>query len=154
MKTFRDVYGNEYGSRYIGSIDCPYFGLTSLEGAPVYVSGDFICHTNDIQTLRGAPKYVGGDFFCDNNNNLKSLRGAPIYVGGAFVCEFCDKLKSLEGAPKYIGGDFDYGDSLLHGEIQYNIISSLIRGRYNRYIKEGEEFQKHILQQLEKYFTA
>jgi len=152
MKTFRDVYGNEYGSKHIGSIDCNHRNLESLKGAPTYVSGHFNCFNNNLQTLEGAPIYIGGDFYCDGNKNLKSLDGAPIYVGGVFYCAN-DKLESLKGVPKYIGGEFACGSRLLHGEILYTVITSLIRGRYNRYLKEGEQFKNHILTPLVYCFT-
>jgi len=152
MKTFRDVYGNKHGSRYESSINCCFHDLESLEGAPNYVSGYFECSGNNLKSLRGAPKYVGSYFTC-YNSNVESLEGAPVYVGGTFSC-YDNNLNSLKGAPKYVGGNFHCDEELLHGENSYIIISSLIRGRYHKHIKEGEEFKDHILKQLEKYFTA
>ena len=39
--------------------------------------GDFNCYNNKLTTLEGAPSSVGGDFSCSFNNNLTSLEGAP-----------------------------------------------------------------------------
>jgi len=130
MKTFRDEFGNKYKNRYKSSISCQTKGLESLEGAPNYVDISFYC----------------------NDNNLKSLEGAPMYVGGDFNCARND-LKSLEGAPGYVGGYFGCDKKLLHGENLYIIITSLIRGRYHKHIKEGKEFKKHILDHLNNYLT-
>ena len=70
---------------YDGSINCSNLSLTSLEGAPEYVKGDFICSGNYLTSLEGAPKEVKGDFIC-SYNNLTSLEGAPKEIGGDFDC--------------------------------------------------------------------
>jgi hypothetical protein len=41
--------------------------LTSLEGAPKEVGGNFYCPNNQLTSLEGAPKEVGGSFWCYNN---------------------------------------------------------------------------------------
>ena len=87
-----------------GSINCSKLGLTSLEGAPEKVKGDFICSSNQLTSLKGAPKEVGGDFIC-GSNQLTSLKGAPKEVEGEFNCSF-NYLTSLKGAPKEVGTDF------------------------------------------------
>ena len=65
--------------------DCCDNQLTSLEGAPKTVGGDFYCHDNQLTTLVGAPKTVGGSFDCDDNE-LTTLEGAPQKVDGGFYC--------------------------------------------------------------------
>lgn len=79
--------------------------LSSLEGCPKKVGGDFICGFTDLTSLEGCPKEVGGNFDC-RFNNLTSLEGCPEKVGGGFDCHG-NKLTSLEGAPKEVSGDFD-----------------------------------------------
>jgi hypothetical protein len=59
--------------------------LTSLDGCPNYVGGDFYCHNNEITSLEGCPNYVGGDFYC-HNNEITSLEGCPKEIGGNFHC--------------------------------------------------------------------
>ena len=82
--------------------------LKSLKGCSNEVKGDFICeYCTSLETLEGAPKEVGGNFNCDGCKSLKSLKGAPEEVGGGFSCYGCKSLTSLEGAPKKVGGDFD-----------------------------------------------
>jgi len=101
----------------------PY--MTSLEGCPQFVNGDFNCAHNGLSTLRGSPISVGRDFYC-YSNNLKNLKGVPGAVGGDFNCSknlldslvgcprevedfFCyeNHLKSLKGCPTKVNGTFD-----------------------------------------------
>ena len=82
--------------------------LTSLYGAPRYVNGDFNCiHCEKLHSLEGAPMLVGGDFDCSRCPNLTSLHGSPREVGGDFNCYECGKLTSLMGSPREVGGDFN-----------------------------------------------
>ena len=90
---------------------CDGYQLTSLEGAPQYVTGDFSCKRNYLETLKGAPQHVGGKFWCQYNY-LTSLEGAPMNVGGEFLC-MGNRITSLEGAPKHIGGWFWCNDNYL-----------------------------------------
>ena len=85
-------------------INVSSIGLTSLEGAPKAVGGDFDCSENYLTSLKGAPKTVRGGFYC-TSNKLTSLKGAPKTVGVDFDCSR-NKLTSLEGAPEKVGGDF------------------------------------------------
>lgn len=81
--------------------------LTSLEGAPKEVGGEFKCVScNSLTSLEGAPKEVGDAFSCYFCHSLKDLEGTPKEVGGNFNCHDCKSLTSLEGAPKEVGGDF------------------------------------------------
>jgi len=87
-----------------GDFVCSHNKLTSLEGAPESVGGDFHCVHNKLTSLEGAPESVGGHFNC-SNNQLTSLEGAPLSVGGHFHCVH-NKLRSLEGAPESVAGNF------------------------------------------------
>jgi hypothetical protein len=91
-----------------GDFHCPSCdNLTSLEGAPNKVGGDFGCYfCANLTSLEGAPKEVGKDFCCTRNRKLTSLEGAPENVGWSFDCSYCDNLTSLEGAPQKVGGSF------------------------------------------------
>ena len=69
-------------------LSTPYIGFTV-----------FLCSINKLTTLEGAPIKVGGDFNC-YSNQLTSLEGAPKEVGGnigygAFSPEFLDFLDNL-----------------------------------------------------------
>ena len=70
--------------------------LTSLEGAPTEVGGDFGCSFNQLTSLKGAPQTVGRDFYC-NDSHLTSLEGAPKTVGRDFYCHSNPDLHSLDG---------------------------------------------------------
>ena len=89
--------------------------LTTLEGAPEKVGGDFRCSGNMLTSLEGAPKEVGVNFNCIGNM-LTSLEGAPKEVGENFNCSG-NMLTSLEGAPESVGGDFN---------CSYNSLTSLV----------------------------
>ena len=92
------------GNFICGTVD-DTLELSSLEGCPKKVGGDFICGFTDLTSLEGCPKEVGGNFDC-RFNNLTSLKGCPEKVGGGFDCHG-NKLTSLEGAPKEVDGNFD-----------------------------------------------
>ena len=98
-----DLLGIRFGKAF-WNFYCNGNNLTSLEGAPQTVGGDFSCYNNNIKTLEGAPQTVGGGFYCENND-LTSLEGAPQTVRGEFYC-FNNRLTSLAGAPKTIRGKF------------------------------------------------
>ena len=98
------------GSFICGTVD-DTLELSSLEGCPEKVGGDFICGFADLTSLEGCPKEVGGSFDC-RFNNLTSLEGCPEKVGGGFDCHG-NKLTSLEGAPKEVDGNFDCHNSKL-----------------------------------------
>jgi hypothetical protein len=107
-------------------------GLKTLVGQdiPDIVEGFFDCDHNNLTSLEGAPRYVGNFFGC-SYNNLTSLEGAPKYVGGYFFC-YENKLTSLEGLPEYIRGGVYCDDYLKKGENLYIIITSQIRGHYQK----------------------
>jgi hypothetical protein len=87
-----------------GDFFCNNNQLSSLDGAPQSVGKGFYCSDNQLRTLEGAPQSVGGNFLC-NNNQLSTLEGAPQSVGKGFYC-YDNKLVSLKGAPESVGGDF------------------------------------------------
>jgi hypothetical protein len=82
----KSVFGKEiFFGKVSGNFNCINMGntLTSLEGAPEEVGGDFDCSNNKLTSLEGAPEKVGGYFNCENSN-LTSLEGAP-EIGRAHV---------------------------------------------------------------------
>ena len=82
-------------------IDCKDSKITSLEGSPKEVDGNFDCSRNQLTSLEGAPQNVVGNFNC-RDNQLTSLKGGPQEVGGIFDCSD-NKLTSLEGCPQKVG---------------------------------------------------
>jgi len=110
----KDFKGVRFGvvTRYFY---CGHNYLTSLEGAPQEVGGDFDCSYNKLTSLEGTPQEVGGDFDC-SFNDLTSLEGAPQVVTGHFSCS-ANELTSLKGSPQEVGGDFD---------CSYNKLTSLV----------------------------
>ena len=103
---FNKVTGNFICGTVNGSLE-----LTSLEGCPEKVGGDFYCYNNKLTSLKGCPEKVGGSFDCEFNK-LTSLKGCPEKVGGNFNCVF-NNLTSLKGCPEKVGGSFDCGDNNL-----------------------------------------
>lgn len=65
-----------------GYFDISNNGLTSLDGCPKTVTGDFNCSRNSLTSLFEGPTEVG-DFDC-SFNQLKNLSYAPKEVKGNF----------------------------------------------------------------------
>ena len=50
-----------------GNLDLSDMGLTELPDlSAVTVTGHFICSSNQLTSLQGAPQKIGGDFICDD----------------------------------------------------------------------------------------
>ncbi len=77
--------------------------LTSMEGFPEEVTGNFNASNNKLENLVGGPKKVGKSYDINSNQKLTSLEGAPEEVGGSFNANQCYSLLSLEGGPKRTG---------------------------------------------------
>ena len=90
-----------------GKVDGDFFigacMITSLEGCPEEVTGNFNVSNNNIENLVGGPKKVGKSYNANSNRKLTSLEGAPEEVGGTFSVADCYSLTSLEGGPKRAG---------------------------------------------------
>lgn len=96
MRAFKDTkFGDLTGQIYSKSINLNNANITSLEGCPKDVKGNFEVSNNRLETLKHAPKEVLNDFYC-NDNVLTSLEGAPEFVGGDFNC-FGNQLTTLKG---------------------------------------------------------
>src|SRR5690606_15754852 len=54
-------------SEVSGNFYCSYNQLTSLEGCPREVSGNFNCYKNQITNFDHVPDFIGWDFYCSNN---------------------------------------------------------------------------------------
>ena len=106
-KDITEIPGYIHFGTIRGNFNCSNCNLTSLEGAPKEVGGDFGCaYCNSLISLKGSPKEVGGGFGCSYCDNLTSLKGAPKEVGGPFYCSWCRNLTSLKGAPEKVGESF------------------------------------------------
>jgi len=128
MKFSSTKYGDLSGSTYDGSIDVSSLKLTSLEGAPKVVKGNFNCSYNTkLTSLKGSPDKVDGHFEC-YSTSITSLKGSPDNVDCNFNCSNT-KLTSLEGAPNTIGGNFwcRYNPKLTQDGI-YVLLHSYIKG--------------------------
>ena len=81
MKIVNGGFDKDYSSEVIdGSLEIIKNRLTSLEGCPNSISGDFNCQENQLTNLKGSPQSVGGGFYC-HSNQLTSLKGAPQTIG-------------------------------------------------------------------------
>jgi hypothetical protein len=104
------------------------YKLTSLEGCPSKVGGDFDCSRNKLTSLEGCPQEVGGDFEC-HWNQLTSLEGGPQKVGGWFDCS--DNKLDLSIEEGFIeSGSYknDYWPDLLKYMINNNIPLEEVKG--------------------------
>jgi hypothetical protein len=96
---FKDIYGDLSGTTYEGYLDCANKDLTSLEGCPKIVNGNFYCDHNKLTSLKGCPEEVKGRFYC-SNNNLTSLEGSPKKINKGFYCHN-NNIASLDSLPRY-----------------------------------------------------
>ena len=78
------------------------------------IAGSYDCSRTLIKNLEGAPVEVSGDFVCCDNRHLESLAGSPQRITGSFDCESTPKLISLDGGPRTVTGDFYCGGTALH----------------------------------------
>lgn len=107
-----------------GNFLCCDNNLTSLNGAPEYVSGIFSCARNQITSLAGCPKEIKGDFICCVNK-LTSLADAPISVGGDFNCSN-NEINNISNIPtKHIGGNF-YGYC---NNLSDSVLDNIVKGK-------------------------
>jgi len=98
---FKDsTYGDLSGQVYNGNIDISDMGISSLEGSPMVVEGDFNCSWNDLTTLEDGPKFVTGKYDC-SNNMLTSLESSPVYLKDSIDCSH-NMIKSLDQLSKNI----------------------------------------------------
>jgi hypothetical protein len=96
----RNLVSYNFDNVHNGCINVSFKNLTSLEGAPKEVGGNFFCSFNQLTSLKDAPSKVGGSFSC-LYNQLTSLEGAPEEINGAFNCHD-NKLTSLKDIHKQI----------------------------------------------------
>ena len=78
-----------------GLLDISSNPITSLEGCPTTIEGQFICVDTNITNLIGAPKSVQNGMTLGRLINLTSLEGCPELTGG-FILFNCYSLTSLE----------------------------------------------------------
>ena len=103
-------FGRVYGDCKFQSYKKDGNKLTSLEGCPHTVDGEFsLQFLTRLSSLRGCPEHVGGEFFileCP----ITSLEGSPERVRGRFGI-YRTKITSLEGLPSVIEGDLDISEN-------------------------------------------
>lgn len=76
------------------------------------INGEFNCSENGLTTLEGGPDKVIGNYNCNNNLKLNNLVGGPSQVDGEYDAINCG-LTSLVGAPLICKGDFCVNNNLL-----------------------------------------
>ena len=131
--------------KVIGGFNCSHNNLTSLKGAPVYISGSFRCFNNQLTSLKGAPETVDEAFFC-YDNKLTTLEGCPKVVGGIFACHR-NKLTSLKGAPKSVGKYFACtGNNIVN--VKQEIIENQVKAK--EYHTDDGDFK---FEDIEKEFN-
>ena len=66
-----------------GGFEANWCGLTSLEGSPKWVGGNFQIVNNELTTLEGCPEEIGYEFDCSVNNLTEiqsSIKGPKLKV--------------------------------------------------------------------------
>lgn len=93
---FKDTgFGDLTGQIYEGDIWVDHMGLTSLEGSPKKVHGDFVIRGNKLTSLKFSPREISGDLNA-LDNQIKSLIGGPTVVGAVYNVRD-NEITSLEG---------------------------------------------------------
>jgi hypothetical protein len=122
--------------------------LTSLEGCPLGVNGDFACFGNKFTSLKGGPKIVDGIYLCYGGLNryekLTSLEGCPEYVGKVFDCDD-NHITSLKGAQVITRvHEFDCANNYITSlEFCPRIIGKTLSAKQNR-IENLHDIHKHL----------
>ena len=83
-----------------GELDLSQSLLTSLEGCPNVITGDFYCTSNYLTTLVGGPQQVDGDYL-SSGNSLTDLVGCASHIGGTLYIKRTN-ITSLIGIHKII----------------------------------------------------
>ena len=95
-----------------GDVNLSRLHLTELfDLSDVEVMSNFRCSMNKLTSLEGSPHTVGGDYDCDKNP-LKSLKGIPKYIGGKFFIDirlkdnftedYIRDLSNIQGNVRYV----------------------------------------------------
>jgi len=85
MKFKDTMYGDLTGAMYIGDIMLIDMNLTSLEGCPKIIKGNFDCSLNKIESLEYAPKEIHG-YFDFSYNKVSNFDGIPEVISGTLYC--------------------------------------------------------------------
>ena len=103
---FKDRYPKfAFKDEHDDDLDISDQNLTSLEGCPKIIRGDFRCGNNSLQSLVGGPERVEGSYYC-GRNLLQSLDGIASYIDGHLTFEN-NPIESIAGIHKkisYLGG--------------------------------------------------
>lgn len=68
---FKDTeYGNLTGKIYTTNINLVNKSLSSFDGSPEKINGDFDCGHNELTSLKDCPKKINGIFNCSYNSKL------------------------------------------------------------------------------------
>jgi len=90
--------------------------LTTLEGFPKEIDGDFKVFIAQLTDLKGAPKRVNGTLGI-SNSGLTSLEGFPLYVKSNIELPM-NKLTSLKYLPKEINGNLSIQENKTLGNLK------------------------------------
>jgi len=111
-----------------GWIELSNLNITDLVGCPSTLNNGFKCVLTEITSLEGGPEYVTGDYHVGNNDQLESLEGAPTFIGGAAMLLWNPKLTDLHNVHKLmpeIRGDIRFGNSVTKNVLGLLLISGL-----------------------------
>ena len=82
--------------RVEGEFNCSTNKLNNLIGAPEYIAGDFYCSYNPLlSSLEGCPKEVGGDFFIAGGGSGR-MRWSKEYIRS--ICNIQGEIVMVEDA--------------------------------------------------------
>jgi hypothetical protein len=141
-----DVSLNDYG---FTEIPKNFFGT---------VAGYFWCDGMKLTTLEGCPEHIGGDFDCSDNGTLMSLEGCPKEVGKNWYSYYNDKTvftknnisKVCKVAKTIFTSNSPYGE----GSTKYGQADDIFKPASPDEVNErGKEYNKILIENLKKKGT-
>jgi len=99
-----------------GSIDVDdnvvlvYYSLIKIPLKFNKIVGDFYLNGNNLTSLEGCPKYISGNFHLSRNRSIKNLENSPEHIGGKFFLDNTN-LETLNGLKVSYSKIYGLGDS-------------------------------------------
>lgn len=101
--------------KVIGCFRCTSCELTTLFGAPYYVSEIFSCNDNNLSSLEYCPKYTN-EFYCINNP-LSSIEDYPLCIVNEFTST---DVKGFREVYRIISRNKEKFEPLLNDKVKFH----------------------------------
>jgi hypothetical protein len=110
-----------------------------------HVACDFHCSNGNLTTLEGSPSVVDGDFVVTRLPKLKSLVGGPRVVKGIFAIS-SDHVVTLEGVPAQVGELYiDHNDKIKSLQNIHKVVKSIGTNNDGKFFCTGTPIKSNVL---------